>query len=141
AEVIGKNDYDCFPTEQADVFTAKDREVLNSGQIVDIAEEEIETGHGESRIFHTKKTAILDADGKPQYLLAVTQDITDRKLAEIALRRSEARLRQQADREKLLNILTAQIRNSLDFDSIVTVAVQEIRAFMQIDRCNFSWYR
>ncbi|NQE35907.1 PAS domain S-box protein [Microcoleus asticus] len=141
AEVIGKNDYDCFPKEQADFFTAKDREVLNSGQIVDIAEEEIETGQGESRIFHTKKTAILDADGKPQYLLAVTEDITDRKLAESALRRSSAQLKQQADREKLLNILTAQIRNSLDFDSIVTVAVKEIRAFMQIDRCNFSWYR
>ncbi|MEG3897355.1 MULTISPECIES: PAS domain S-box protein [unclassified Microcoleus] len=141
AEVIGKNDYDCFPKEQADFFTAKDREVLNSGQIVDIAEEEIETRQGESRIFHTKKTAILDADGKPQYLLAVTEDITDRKLAESALRRSSAQLKQQADREKLLNILTAQIRNSLDFDSIVTVAVKEIRAFMQIDRCNFAWYR
>ncbi|MEG4204488.1 PAS domain S-box protein [Microcoleus sp. Pol7_A1] len=141
AEVMGKNDYDCFPTEQADVFIAKDREVLNSGQIIDIAEEEIETGQGESRIFHTKKTAILDADGKPQYLLAVTEDITDRKRGEIALRRSESRLRQQADREKLLNNLTAQIRNSLDFDSIVTVAVKEIRAFLQIDRCNFAWYR
>ncbi|MCZ0902447.1 PAS domain-containing protein, partial [Microcoleus sp. HI-ES] len=39
AEVMGKNDYDFFPTEQADFFTAKDREVLNYGQIVDIAEE------------------------------------------------------------------------------------------------------
>lgn len=141
AEVIGKNDYDFFPTEQADFFTAKDREVLNSGQIVDIAEEEIQTRQGESRILHTKKTAILDADGKPQYLLAVAEDITDRKQGEIALRESSVQLRQQADREKLLNNLTTQIRNSLDFDSIIAVAVQEIRAFMQIDRCYFSWYR
>ncbi|MEG4087882.1 PAS domain S-box protein [Microcoleus sp. Pol12B4] len=141
AEVIGKNDYDFFPTEQADFFTAKDREVLNSAHIVDIAEEEIKTSQGEKRIFHTKKTAILDADGKPQYLLAVIEDITDRKRGEIALRRSSARLRQQAEREKLLNNLTTQIRNSLDFDSIIAVAVQEIRAFMQIDRCYFSWYR
>ncbi|MFS8118510.1 MAG: PAS domain S-box protein, partial [Microcoleus sp.] len=140
AEVMGKNDYDLFPTQQADVFTAKDREVLNNRQTVEISEEEIETGQGESRIFHTKKTAILNADGKPQYLLAVTEDITDRKLAEIALRRSSIQLKQQADREKLLNILTAQIRNSLDFDSIVTVAVNEIRTFMQIDCCNFAWY-
>ncbi|MEG3903857.1 PAS domain S-box protein [Microcoleus sp. B4-C5] len=141
AEVIGKNDYDFFPTEQADFFTAKDREVIDSGQILEIAEEEIETSQGETRIFHSKKTAILDADGKPQYLLAVTEDITDRKRGEIALRQSSARLRQQAEREKLLNNLTTQIRNSLDFDSIIAVAVQEIRAFMQIDRCNFSWYR
>ncbi|MEG4800787.1 PAS domain S-box protein [Microcoleus sp. ARI1-B5] len=141
AEVIGKNDCDLFPTEQADAFTAKDREVLNSGQIVEIAEEEVQTSQGESRIFHTKKTSILDADGTPQYLLAVTEDITDRKLAEIALRRSSAQLKQQADRERLLNSLTAQIRNSLDFDSILTAAVKEIRAFLKIDRCNFAWYR
>mgnify|MGYP001791616198 FL=1 len=141
AEVRGKNDYNFFPREQADLFTAKDREALASGQIVDIPEELIQTREGDTRIFHTKKTAILDADGKPQYLLAVTEDITDRKLAEIALKQSAAQLKQQADREKLLNSLTAQIRNSLDFDSIVTVAVEEIRAFMQIDCCNFAWYR
>ena len=141
AEVIGKNDYDFFPTAQADILTAKDREVLNSAQIVDIAEEEIETGKGESRIFHTKKTSILGADGKPQYLLAITEDITDRKRGEIALRRSSAQLKQQADREKLLNNLTTQIRNSLDFDSIITVAVKQIRAFLSIDRCHFAWYR
>lgn len=141
AEVIGKNDQDFFPTEQADFFTAKDREALASRQIIDIPEEMIQTREGDTRILHTKKTAILDREGNPQYLLAVTEDITERKRGEIALRLSEARLRQQADREKLLNSLTAQIRNSLDFDSIVTVAVKEIRAFMQIDRCNFAWYR
>ncbi|MBD1829693.1 PAS domain S-box protein [Microcoleus vaginatus GB1-A2] len=141
AEVMGKNDQDFFPREQADFFSAKDREALASEQIIDIPEELIQTREGDTRIFHTKKTAILDREGNPQYLLAVTEDITERKRGEIALRQSEARLRQQADREKLLNNLTTQIRNSLDFDSIIAVAVQEIRAFMQIDRCNFSWYR
>src|SRR6476661_2915763 len=141
AEVMGKKDQDFFSREQADYFTAKDREALASGQILDFPEEIIQTREGDTRIFHTKKTAILDREGNPQYLLAVTEDITERKRGEIALRESEARLRQQADREKLLNSLTAQIRNSLDFDSIVTVAVKEIRAFMQIDSCNFAWYR
>jgi PAS domain S-box-containing protein len=141
AAVMGKNDYDFFPREQADIFTAKDREVLTSGQVIDIPEELIETSEGEERIFHTKKTAILDREGNPQYLLAITEDVTDRKRGELALRESSAQLRQQADREKLLNSLTTQIRNSLDFDSIISVAVQEIRAFMQIDRCNFTWYR
>ena len=141
AEVMGKNDYDFFPTEQADCFTTKDREVLASGQVIDFPEEVIQTGEGEDRIFHTKKTAILDREGNPQYLLAITEDVTDRKRGEQALMRSSAKLKQQADREKLLNNLTTQIRNSLDFDNILAVAVKEIQAFMQIDRCSFAWYR
>ena len=95
-QVLGKNDYDFFPKEQADFFTTKDREVLNSKKVVDIPEEIIRTGTGESRILHTKKTAILDAEGNPQYLLAITEDITERKQAEVALRQSEAQLRQKA---------------------------------------------
>lgn len=90
-EVIGKNDYDFFPKEQADIFTLKDREVLTSGKVIDIPEEPIQTKHGEQRMLHTKKTAILDADGSPAYLLAIAEDITDRKRAEAALQESEKR--------------------------------------------------
>jgi PAS domain S-box-containing protein len=43
AELIGKNDYDLFPKQQADFFTGKDREVLESGTVVSIPEEEIDT--------------------------------------------------------------------------------------------------
>ncbi|MCW6036652.1 PAS domain S-box protein [Spirulina subsalsa FACHB-351] len=91
-EVIGKNDYDFFTREQADFFTQKDREVLNSGQVLDIPEEAILRGDGETRILHSRKTAVLDCEGNPQYLLAITEDITERKQAEDLLRESEQRL-------------------------------------------------
>ncbi|HLO48420.1 MAG TPA: PAS domain S-box protein [Kamptonema sp.] len=90
-EVLGKNDYDFFPEEQADFFISKDREVLTSCKIVEIPEEMIHNKQGEARILHTKKTAILDADGKPAYLLSIAEDITERKQGEIALRESEKR--------------------------------------------------
>ena len=35
---IGRSDYDFFPEEQASFFVAKDRAVLNGGQMVDIPE-------------------------------------------------------------------------------------------------------
>lgn len=64
-----------------------------------------------------------------------------RKHAEEALRQSEARFRQLAQREALLNRLSRDIRNSLDVDTILETAVQEIRSLLQIDRCLFVWYR
>ena len=81
ADLLGKNDYDLFPAEQADFFTAKDREVLDSGRPLDIPEEPIETPTGR-RWLHTKKVPLLGADGTPQYLLGISEDITERRRAE-----------------------------------------------------------
>jgi PAS domain S-box-containing protein len=91
-ELIGKNDYDFFPPEEADFFVAKDREVLASGEVLDIPEEPLQTKNKGIRILHTKKIGIRDATGKTQYLLGISEDITERKIAEEKLRTSEANL-------------------------------------------------
>ncbi|MEG4234414.1 PAS domain S-box protein [Microcoleus sp. Pol11C3] len=79
--------------------------------------------------------------GNEKIIQAVLQDLTDRKLAEETLVRSEQALRQQAQRELLLNQIANQIRTSLDLDTIVETAVQEIRNLMYLDWCIFTWYR
>ncbi|MEG4326077.1 PAS domain S-box protein [Microcoleus sp. herbarium5] len=79
--------------------------------------------------------------GNEKIIQAVIQDLTDRKLAEETLVRSEQALRQQAQRELLLNQIANQIRNSLDLDTILETAVQEIRNLMHLDWCLFIWYR
>lgn len=85
SELIGKSDYDLFPREQADFFVAKDREVLERGELVDIAEEPIETRHRGQRILHTRKIPLLGADGRARYLVGISEDITERKRAEAQL--------------------------------------------------------
>ncbi len=92
-EMLGKNDYDFFPKEQADFFTDKDRQVLASGQPQDIPEEPIQVAGGETRLLHTRKVPIIGTDGKPKYLLVTSRDITERKQTEEALQESEARNR------------------------------------------------
>ncbi len=91
-DLVGKNDYDFFPKEEADFFTQKDREVLKSKNIVDITEEPIQTRKKGLRTLHTKKTTLYDLRGKPAYLLGISEDITEKKDAEMRLEDSEKRL-------------------------------------------------
>ncbi|WP_338046747.1 ATP-binding protein [Polyangium spumosum] len=90
--LIGKNDADLFPTEQAAFFVAKDREVLSGKRLVDISEEPIHTRRG-LRVLHTKKIPIVDGRGEPRFLLGISEDITERKLLEERIRRADERQR------------------------------------------------
>jgi len=80
--LIGKNDYDFFPKEEADFFTAKDQEVLKNKQMFDILEESIQTKDKGIRTLHTKKIPLLDENGEPLFLLGISEDITEQKRTE-----------------------------------------------------------
>jgi len=81
-DLYGKNDFDFFPEEEAKFFIQKDRDVLNSGSVLDIPEEEIHTRLKGARVLHTKKIPLLDEDGTPRYLLGISEDITEKRQAE-----------------------------------------------------------
>ncbi|HEY9659432.1 MAG TPA: GAF domain-containing protein, partial [Allocoleopsis sp.] len=57
----------------------------------------------------------------------------------VAVDRALARAELLSRRESLLFRLANDIRNSLDLDKILNVAVHEIRHLLQIDRCHFIW--
>jgi PAS domain S-box-containing protein len=97
SELMGKNDYDFFPHDEADFFTAKDREVLACGRLLDIPQEPIQTRSGEVRYLHTKKIPIVGKEGTPQYLLGISEDITDRRRVEQALRLAKFSMDRAAD--------------------------------------------
>jgi PAS domain S-box-containing protein len=125
SQLIGKSDYDFFPKDQADFFTKKDREVLQKKGATDIPEETIDTRHLGLRILHTKKIPIYDPEGKPKYLLGISEDITVRKKAE-----EEKRAREDAERAKVrsdfLSEISKALSQSLDVNSTLMALVRHL---------------
>ncbi len=111
-KLIGKTDYDFFPKSEADFFTSQDREVLETGERRDIPEEPIHTASG-VRILHTKKIPVYDSDGKPLYLLGISEDITERKRAEEVRTRLEIEKRNVAIRDEFISIASHELRTPL----------------------------
>lgn len=120
-ELIGKNDYDFFPRDQAEFFINKDRMVLRGRAIVDIPEETIMTRDRGPRILHTKKIPLFDQAGRVQFLLGISEDITERKQAEetrLRLIREEAIFKEREKSEKQSDFLaeaSSALAASLDY--------------------------
>jgi len=93
AEIVGRTDRDIWPEERAARYHEEDARVLESGQPL-VTEECIDAGDGLVRWYETVKAPVRDASGKWIGTVGVRRDITERKQAEEALRRSEEQLRQ-----------------------------------------------
>ncbi|MEI6062257.1 MAG: PAS domain S-box protein, partial [Bacteroidota bacterium] len=92
-EMVGKNDYDFFSKELADNYNEKDRKVLGNKNMADIPEEPIQTRYKGTRILHTKKVPILNNQGEPEYLLGISEDITEFKQSELTRKIQEEKYR------------------------------------------------
>ena len=93
-QILGKNDYDLVPPEQADTFRAIDRSVLASDQVLEVADEPVTNARGEVRYLTTRKVALRDEHGAATHVLGMALDITERKQAEQVLQATTTRLAQ-----------------------------------------------
>lgn len=92
-DLVGRNACEFFEKGLAEALMENDRAVLREGVPRDTPEETIHLKHGAERICHVKSIPIFDKTGKPQYLLTIWEDITERKRGERALEESEKRYR------------------------------------------------
>jgi PAS domain S-box-containing protein len=91
-EIIGKNVFDLFPRELAEVYHGKDLEILQDPG-TRIYESQLKNAQGVVRdvIFH--KASITDMNGQVSGLIGAILDITERKQITRSLAENETRLR------------------------------------------------
>ena len=88
--VLGKTDYDLFPTAIADAVAANDRQVAATGQLL-VVEEDVPSEGGVRR-YLSYKFPICDAAGRVVSVAGIAIDITERVQAETRLRIKERQL-------------------------------------------------
>lgn len=83
-----------------------------------------------------------------QYNSRLNDTLAETQIANEALKQSEKKLAVKAlesenlaRQAQLVNYLATQIRNSLELEKILETTVTEIRTLLQVDRCQFSWFR
>ncbi len=96
-DMVGKTDLELAGMQslkkvEADSFTNTDRKTIRNGKTKFLAAEFLTTKDGSKKWFQTVKVP-LAIKGEPDYVLGVATDITERVLAEEALRTSEEQYR------------------------------------------------
>lgn len=108
--MLGKTDYDFFPTAEADFFRQKDIEVFASGGQVVIDAEPITDVAGRRRVLATTKVPLCDAAGNVTHLVGIVHDITKLEAYQESLRSSNEELeRRVLERTEALRSAQAEL--------------------------------
>lgn len=109
ADFLGKSDHDFFAKEQAESYESNDRAVLASGGKTEIREVQIQTPAKGMRSLRSKIMA-LSGPGGEEYILGISEDVTDQKNIEEAIRQSNSELEKKiAERTHELAMLAETI--------------------------------
>ncbi len=125
-ELIGRSDYDFSPKEEADWFWEQDEKTLASGEIQE-TEEQHTNPDGDIRILYTRKIPlrVVGQDGKPDYLVGIIHDITERKQREAERERLIDQIQQNLERTQALYRLSDALATATEPQATFKMVLHE----------------
>jgi diguanylate cyclase (GGDEF)-like protein/PAS domain S-box-containing protein len=97
ADLLGKTATEVMPESSAEIIDAEDRKLVESGKSMFLDEHAVMTPGNGTRIVTATRLAVMGAENKPQYLISMIHDVTDRK-------RDERRLAHMAHHDVLTGL-------------------------------------
>jgi len=95
-EIVGKSDFDFFPTELAEKYVLDDRAVIAGGKPIEVVEEHV-TPDGHNMYVRVVKSPLLDSEGKGIGLQGIFWDVTEEVVAEQELEKERELLNSLMD--------------------------------------------
>ena len=83
--LLGKTAAEVMPESSAEIIDAEDRKLVESGKSMFLDEHAVMTPGNGTRIVTATRLAVMGAENKPQYLISMIHDVTDRKRDELRL--------------------------------------------------------
>lgn len=99
-EVVGKNDYEMVWSDLADLYRKDDKYVIETGKLKLNFEEKTIDGDGNLKWVRTNKIPLYDNDNNIYGILGTFEDITEQKKIQEALRESQLRYEQLAEKSR-----------------------------------------
>ena len=94
--LIGLSDFDIFEEKEAKAFVADDKQLLENKKKQNARDYQLNI-NGKLRYFHTQKVVIDDSFGDAQYILSLSEDITNWRDAQHELKTLNRRMSMAAD--------------------------------------------
>ncbi|HEX7378485.1 MAG TPA: PAS domain S-box protein, partial [Pirellulales bacterium] len=147
-QIIGKTDFDFYQSVLAAKYCADDRQVLDTGQVLEAVEEHYKSDGGKIYV-QVLKTPVRDSEGRVVGTQGMFWDVTARKQTEEALRESQQRLQSILDNaraviyvksvegryvlvnrlfESLFHVRRAEVVGKTDFDLFPPALAEAFRA-------------
>ena len=131
-DIMGKTDFDFFPKELSEQYSADERAIFTSGQpLVNHEEPYVEPQTGATRWFLTTKVPFHDSQGNIIGLVGINHDITVRKQAEEQLKQAKEELEElNVNKDKFFSIIAHDLRSPLGaLHSLSEIIVENIEGY------------